>query len=336
MITATVLQKSIARADAVWANNQSVNNYAPEVGVLTAIRSEQTARLAPLQDKDKDRVMRIIWVEQCGLEVTPCSGDDCSFTGEEADTKAQDLVLDLCGEVPFTINDDDMRSNEFSKEDMLAKQYLAAFKALDEDLAQKTVVKLNTFLGVNQYTGGIGTPIGVVTYIPAPYWTPDMYSYFNMVSKMNKLNDPFMIHGSNLSQQEWMTNMNQSNPTGAAERRKLLSIRSYWDLFNIDLINDPNKRSYMIAKGAVAFVNKAKYPLNAPVSYKFGDRWSVESKALPGVYYDLIYKERCVGENVYYDFKMKYKAGVFLNPLGCNANVTGVLAFDCGTGPAES
>jgi hypothetical protein len=207
---------------------------------------------------------------------------------------------------------------------------------MDEKLAMIVAAKLQAFAGVNQYEGFPGQVDGVNTYIPASYWAPDLYGYFNLVKIKNKLRNPYMIHGSNL----YMTNWNNQYLVANANQKdglpKLQSMRSYWDLFNIDAANPNEQVSYLITKGAIAIANKAKYPLNSPKVWTFGKRWSIESKALPGIYYDVIYKERCEGENVFYDFKIKFLGGVFLNPFGCNEDVTGVLRFVCGNAPAES
>ena len=336
--TPTQLQKVIARVDSIWADTQLKQEYEANTGFLDAIRAEQTAKMSIIQNPDKDKILRVIWVADCSTVVEDCVTDeeDCNFTGPQAETRAQDYALDLCGKVVFSIEETQFYDNEMSKEEVLAVQFAKHLKELDENLVQKTIAHVNTFLGVNQYEGGIGQVDGVITYIPANYWTPDMYGYFGMVKIINKLTNPYLIHGSNLFQTNWQNTYNVANANQKDGLPKLESIRSYWDLFNVDTMNAPYQDSYMIAKGAVAFANKARYPLNNPRVFQFGKRWSIESKNLPGVFYDVIYKERCVGDQIWYDFKISYKAGVFLNPLGCNEDVTGVLKFRCGTAPAES
>lgn len=336
-----LLQKVVAKMDAIWADNQTVNDYVPNVEVLTAIRKEQTAKLKTIEDPEKDKVLKIIWVADCSTGVSDCEDDDdnCDFSGPEAEAKSKDYALDECSSVKFSIEENVFYTSELNQAEVLAVQMLARMKELDEYLAQKTVTKLNSFVGVNQYEDGIGQVDGVTTYIPANYWTPDMYGYFNMVKTINKLNNPFLVHGENLYQQNWML-MNEVGDKATSDKNKANSMRSYWDIFNIPLMNTPLKVSYMIAKGAVAFANKARYPLNNPRVWQFGKRWSIESKGLPGVYYDVFYKERCVmvdgEEKIYYDFKIRAKYGVYLNPFGCNEDVTGVLKFVCGNVPAES
>jgi len=332
--TCTELQKVIAKIDKAWMDNQTNQDYVPNIGVLEALRKEQTARLKEIENPDKDKTMRIWWVADCSTGVVECEdgGDDCDWTGPEVESRCKDYALDICSEVKFTISSEVFRTNEASREDALAIAFMARMKELDEHLAGKAVAKLNSFVGTNQYTGGIGQVSGVTTYIPANYWGPDMYGYFGMVKILNKFQNPFLIHGSNLFQTNWQAQYNAQNANGKDGQAKLGTMRSYWDLFNIDTVNSPDQVSYMIEKGAVAFANKARYPLNNPKEFKFGSRWSIESKALPGVFYDVYYKERCDdNDEIYYDFKMKVRAGIFSNPYGCNEDKTGVLKFVCGS-----
>lgn len=339
--TPALLQKVIAKMDSIWKDNQTVNDYVAEVEVLRAIRAEQTATLREIENPEKDKVLKIIWVADCNTGVVDCEdGEDdqfCDWTGPQAEARSKDYALDECQTVAFTIEESVFYTSELNQEEVLAKQFMARMKELEEAMARKTVAKLNSFAGVNQYTGGIGVVDDVVTYIAPNYWTPDMYGYFSLVARKNKLNNPFLIHGSNLYMQNWNAPYIAANANTKDGEPKLRSIRSYWDIFNIDEVNEGIKRSYMIAKGAVAFANKARYPKNSPRVYQFGKRWSIQSNSLPGVWFDVFYKERCGNdEQVFYDFKMRAKYGVYLNPFGCNEDVTGVLLFDCGTGPVES
>lgn len=332
-LTCAELQKVVAKIERTWLDNQTKMDYVPNIGVLEALRKEQTARMAEIENPDKDKTLRIWWLSQCGLVASDCADDlnDCEFTGDEVSSTCVDYALDICVSTKFSIEDTVFRTNEANAEQALALQFLAALKVLDEELALKAVAKLNAFAGINQYEG-IGDVDGVTTYIAANYWGADMYGYFGMVKTINKFSNPFMIHGSNLYMTNWNASYNMANANQKDAAPKLQSIRSYWDLFNIDAVNNPDLVSYMVDKGAVAFANKARYPLNNPKVYQFGQRWSIESQALPGVVYDVYYKERCVAnDKIYHDYKVIGRAGIYNNPAGCTADKTGVIKFVCGT-----
>ncbi len=331
-LTCAQLQKVVAKMDRVWADNQSKNDYAAEVGVLTALRENQTARMAEVENPDKDKTLRIWWLQNCGTAIVECAtdADVCEFTGAEVEQKCQDYALDICFSTTFSIEDIQFRNNESNPEEALVINMMAALKSMDESLAQRAVAKLNSFAGINQYEG-IADVDGVTTYIAPNFWGPDMYGYFGMVAKINKFSNPFLIHGSNLYQTKWQQDFNVANANQKDGLPKMNSMKSYWDLFNIDSVNATYKASYMIDKGAVAFASQARYPLNNPRVYQFGQRWSIESKALPGVKYDVYYKERCVADDkVWHDYKIVARAGIFNNPVGCNEDKTGVIKFVCG------
>lgn len=334
------LQKIVVEVDRIWADNQMASEYTPKVDVLTAIRKEQTANLSEIENPEKDLELRVEWNADCNDNLDDCDGNDCTIGGPEAEGKCKNYALDICYKTGFSISEKRFRGIKTTREAVVAKSFAKRLKELDEKLAQVMVAKLNAFAGTNQFTGGIGDVDGGTTYIAPSYWTADMYGYFSQVQVMNKFNDAFMIHGGNLYQQSWLANMNNIDPARKPEAAKLNAIRSYWDMFNVDSVNTPDRVSYMIAKGAVAFANKAYYPLNNPVVYKNDTRWSIESKALPGVYYDVYYNNECVttegANDVKHNWSLYVKAGIFLNPFGCNEDITGVIKFVCGTAPAES
>jgi hypothetical protein len=329
--TCAQLQKVMVEVDRIWADNQQAQDYKPEVAVLEAIRKEQTARLQIIENPEKDIELKIYWAADCNTTLEDCD-DECEIGGPEAEAQCKEYALDICKRAGFSITERRFRTSNLTREQVVAKSIAKRMKELDEFLAQTLVAKLNAFAGDNQFLGGIGDPdSGGVTYIAPSYWNADMYGYFSQVRIMNKLNDVFLVHGGNLFQIYWQAQMVNANQNQKDLLLKLQSIRSYWDMFNIDGVNSPDQTSYMISRGAVAFANKAYYPLNNPIVYFDQSRWSIESKSLPGVMYDVYYTNECIAPNDYkHSWTLYVKAGIFLNPFGCNDAVTGVIKFVCG------
>ena len=92
--------------------------------------------------------------------------------------------------------------------------------------------------------------------------------------------------------------------------------------------------TYMVNKGALAFVTKAiyeGYTAASPAKYMDQHRWSMPSFYLPGVVYDVHYDNECSGCGDYFthNFKLKTTGDIFLNPVGCTATRTGILEFEC-------
>ena len=94
-------------------------------------------------------------------------------------------------------------------------------------------------------------------------------------------------------------------------------------------------QSFLIHKGAVAFINKAWNPLNAanavnPAPGYF--LWSEPSRNLPGVTYDIILQQSCLANDFHEAYKIQLHGLFVCNPYPCDADNTGVLVFECGTG----
>ena len=53
--TCTELQKVIAKIDKAWMDNQTNQDYVPNIGVLEALRKEQTARLKEIENPTKTK-----------------------------------------------------------------------------------------------------------------------------------------------------------------------------------------------------------------------------------------------------------------------------------------
>jgi hypothetical protein len=329
--TCAQLQAVMAEVDRIWADNQQVSEYTPEVGVLTALRTEQTARMEILENPEKDLELKLYWAADCNTSLADC-GDDCTIGGPEAEAQCKTYALDICKKAGFSITEKRFRTSNLNRNQVVAKSMAKRMKELDEFLAQTAVAKLNAFAGTNQFEG-IGDVDSNGTYIAPSYWTADIYGYFSQVAVMNKFNSPFMIHGGNLYQMKWQAELNNVDPARKDQLLKLTSLRSYWDIFNIDSVNSPEKASYMVAKGAIAFASKAYYT-STPTTYFHDQRYSIESKALPGVFYDVYYNNECVAGgsgDVKHNWTLYVKAGIFSNPFGCNDDVTGVIKFLCGT-----
>lgn len=315
--------------DRIWDDSIMKRDYESKVLVLDAIRQEQTAHLDILENPEKDYDLKVFWPMDCNETLSDCA-DRCTIGGPEAESGCKTYTMDLCKTAGFSIRENIFRTSQLSRAQVVAKSMAKAIQKLDNYLAQSLVAFLEANAGKNQLLDGIGDPDNNnITYIEPSYWNADIYGYFQEVQVMNEFSDAFLIHGRNLYQIYWQAKMANANTNEKDLLLKMESIRSYWDMWNVDLIAT-GKTSYMIQKGAVAFANKAYYPLNAPITYFHDQRWSIESKALPGVFYDVIYNNECVSNNeVKHNWSLYVKAGFFLNPFGCNEDVTGIIKFVC-------
>jgi hypothetical protein len=320
------------KAEQIWADNASKKDYIANVETIKAVISEQTAQLKPELATEKDNQVKIAWIKDCDDSSAPCT-DECSVGGNEVEVACDTHTLTLCRKVGFTVKEKALRNNMFNPEEFIAKAMMRKKKTLDEWLTTQVVTYINANVGVNQYTGSKGTVSGFNTYIPASYWNAGLFSYFALVSKKNKFSDSFLLSGDNLYEAEWNAAYNKSNPDGQSDAAKFGSMRKYFDVFNIDTLLDPDKKTFLIDRGALAFVSKTYYtPQPRDYGANVGIKYSVPSENIEGVSYDVTYKIRCLSDEIYHDYSLQTKAGIFINPKGCNLNNTGIISFTCGTG----
>lgn len=333
--TCALLAKVQLAADSIWADNATKKDYMGEVEVLTAIRANQTVRFAELENPLKDKTVTIYWPELCDTETTTCT-DDCTPGGTKPGTSCQDYTLNVCREVDFSIDEKVYRAVATTFEEALAKSMLVKMKTLDEYLASLAVTALDAGKGVNAYAGGKGTVAGFNTTIPAAYWNASLFGYLSLVAKVNKFNSPYLISGTNLYEAAFNASANSGNSDGKGAFNLFNTLPLYFDVFNIDSVQ--GQATYLINRNALAFVSKTynnwsstdeKVDRFGGPGSSTGARYQVESKNLPGVFYDVIYKIACAGNEITHNFKIQFNGGIFRNPVGCNLNNTNILEFLC-------
>ena len=122
-----------------------------------------------------------------------------------------------------------------------------------------------------------------------------------------------------------------ANANGKGDWAMWAGLQPYFDLFNIDTVNTPNLKAYLISMGAVAMANKYYNP-QVPEVLKDFTRYTMNSQFMDGITYDVWYNNSCIGSNkmVVHNYTLRFKADIFLNPSGCSGQNTGVLSFLCG------
>ena len=325
----TDLQEAILKADQMWMDDMTRADFEANVDVLNAIRGEQNANVSILEESEKDRQVKITWVNNCDAVVEACSVDDCDIAGAEAGTDTQTYGIDGCIRYRFTVDEMDQRTNSISFGETVAKNFLRADKALSDNVAQASIAKIEAALGVNTVTTGVGTFNAGTgdTDIAAADWNERIFAYFYRVALMNKMPNPFLLSGQTLFDDRFLALMKEGNGEGKGDAKLFRSMRQYYDLFNIDTANTPDFKSYMINRGSMAFASKNYYGAT-PTRYKTQDRYSIASRNIAGMRFDVYYTNRCVGNTIKHDFMLKAHYDYFVNPIGCDANRTGFLSFN--------
>jgi len=325
-----------AKMDAIWADSIKKQDYVANVEPVLSIVKNQTATFGGLLTGTKDRTVDIGWVNACDIEDEACSV--CAIDGTELSTNIKTVELETCRESSFKVEDGIFHTNLFDAQEVIAKGFLAASKALDEFWAATLVAFLNTNKGVNIVTDGKGNVSGTDTYILPAFWDAGLMAYFARVAARNQFMNPFMISGNNLYEQVWNANYERGQAGDESKTMKFGSMPINFDLFNVDAVNSPDLVTYLLHKGSVAFTTKNYYG-DSVTKYRDQDRWSIPSYNIPGVRYDVHYTDSCESEGNYdfmtHQFKLKTLGDFFLNPVGCTETRTGILTFVCGEVPEE-
>lgn len=313
------------KADRMWMDNMAKTDYIANVEAFIALRENQTANLSGLEGP-KDRTISISWIQDCEIEATTCT-TDCTIDGPELETVQSGLTIESCAETSFKVKRKAFRDNLYDNTEIIAKGLLKASKVLDENLTQAGIAFLNTNAGLNNWPGTLGSIVSGDTNIAALNWDTRLLPYLRMVAVKNRFNMPYMLSGENYWFTDYEATANRNNLDGAGDYVRNELLKRYYDLFNIEAVNDPVLFTYLLNRGAVAFASKAYWGA-APEAMSAGQEvYSVESRNLPGVRYDVTHTVTCVSDEYYDTFRLKAHYDFFLNPTGCVDDRTGILRF---------
>lgn len=336
VFTETDLVNIQVKMEEIWSDAIQKQDYVANVDVVKAVQANQTAKIGNLLTGPKDRSVDVGWINACEIDDSACSV--CSIDGEELSTNIENYELETCREAEFKVEEGIFKTNMFDAEEVIAKGFLAAAKALDEFWAATLVAFLNTNKGVNIVTDGKGNVSGTDTYVLPAFWDAGLMAYFARVAARNQFVSPSLLSGNNLYEQVWNANYERGQAGDESKALKFGSMPISFDLFNIDSVNSPDLVTYMMHKGSAAFVTKNYYGDTIEKSMDQW-RWSIPSMNLPGVRYDVHYSDSCESQGTYdfmtKQFKLKTLGDFFLNPTGCTSTKTGILSFVCGEADEE-
>jgi len=159
-------------------------------------------------------------------------------------------------------------------------------------------------------------------------WNADLFMKLTLFAKKEGMQMPWMLTAEKLCLPYQKAGFNLMDATGKV---KMATIPTYFDVFNVEEVAE--KTTYLIDKGAVAFVSKSFFPEVAITESGSGfehELFSVASLSIPGMRYDVIKKRTCVDDTIVETFTMSGVCDLLQNPLGCDADKTGVYKFVCG------
>jgi hypothetical protein len=349
-VTASQLLQIKLKAEQMWQDSQLMAEYMPNADAAIAVLKNQTARFEELTNSNIDNKVTVNWINPCGITVQDCE-PLCTLDGQELSTGGNDYELSMCKQtLGLKINREKFRTNLYDYDEFVAAGILQHIKALDEYWAQQILVKLKAFAGVNVAVaaGGIASNgfswDGNTTQIPADQYNVQILTKLLQQQIINKMpagyiiDDGWMYQSINNS----LIDQQNLNAQGDAKRAATLAGRVTFDQFNFAL-SGVTEDMFIVNPGAVAFKTKTRNP---DVPTLIGGnvqqtRYTVPSRVLPGVKYDVYYTLTCVvnettnrGEIVDV-WNFETLGDIFLNPNGCPVEIggttytpTGVLGYE--------
>lgn len=335
-VSCSELLESKIKMDAIWRDAQANTDYIAEVEALKVIKANQRGASFPdLEDKNKDRSVKVIWLTDCNPNQVVDCPDECTIGGNEIADNCKDYTLTMCKSIDFSVPEKRFRTSLWSKEEVIAKSMLSTMKEMDEYIVQAIIAKMDTFTGTNAAPNGF-TISGSDTDIPAVNWNPNLFGYFVESMIMNRMRDAYMLSGHNMFQLDWNLQKEMANGinNGTSNMAKMDSFKRYYDLFNMDSTLGV-KKTFLVRPSAMAFVSKNYYdPTPETITGKAAiTRYSVPSYNLPFITYDVIHDTECVeglnGGDIKYKWRLSFKGDLLLNPANCDGTKTGLLSFKC-------
>lgn len=315
--------------DSLWTDSIARKDYEADAEAAKAIMENQTVNFTELTGR-KDRVLSVEWQQKCGITTQSCS-DDCNIGGSDVTPICKEYEIMCLQETEFKVSERVYRTRTIDEQEAIAKNILLHMKAMDEWLAKYIVTGLLAYSGENKFTGGIGTVAGDTTSIAAANWDDNIWGYLNRVIRGNKFKNPFVITGDNLFQLLFNRYYERADADGKGNFAKIGTIgKIYQDPENIEAV--AQKTTFLVNHGSVAFLNKPWNPVgivNAELKAGQYLLWSEKSRNIPDLYYDMIRKDTCSGNDFHKAFKIQLHGNFVLNPQPCDDGITGALKFLC-------
>ncbi len=323
------LAKVQIEVDRAWRDPILNSQYIAKTMALTEQLRRQTVRLPDTISgtgrNAKQITQTIFWPVSCTVDTAACA-DECLVATAEATDDQQDVVLTCLRQVGFKETMKRFRASPLEYARVLALQWLVHMKALDEYLTQQYIAFLEANKGDHEYQLSVGTDNAGDWEINASDWNVNLIPEFMLSAEISRFSTPYLLDGFNFATQLSVANAYQPNLDGKGVYNLFQQFPFVQDPVNMSAAA-PNK-TYMVNSSAVAFLT-GNFWDTTPTEYAPGHRvWKVQSKNLPGVWYDVHEIQACTSNDFVTSYHFRVNGGFFLNPLGCDEDRTGILAFE--------
>lgn len=343
-LNALANQIILTRFENMWGDDQLRKNFTAKADLLNAILNHQTATATRLTDTNKDYDLKVNWFrladETVGsFDPTVKGPARCNIDGPELIAADKEYKLRFGTTKSFKIEEtgstdkDGLRGIDANLAEMAARGMLQARKALVEEMAKNTAVKLDSFAGKNKYTAGeyaddATTPTGDTIIPAADFGAYKVLPYLAAVQDMNSYVNPYILDSGLLYRDMYMARVGDT----AANRVEMQTLFGQFDITQ-DMKNFAAAgladRLYLVDASAVAFFSKNQFTttprdlgINGLVNYAI---------PLPelgnNVYADVVYQFKCEDDKYYHVWQLEARYDLLDNPTIADPDLTGVLAF---------
>lgn len=332
IITASELLATQAKMSVLLADKSSPVNrlYAKKQwAFVQSLMNEQTVVPSQVQESGKDFSVDITWPELTG--VTAESGKNtCDLgDGEKLGTYKKTYKITDSDKLstPVVIDEADLVSNIYTKEELLAQALLQIDAAMLDRLQAKALafVDANISSGAANGNGYTTNATGII--VPAASYNEDLMADIEMAAAMNYLGSYFLVTGPDFMRRAILANAKQGNFDGKGAFALLTGQNFYFDPFNLATV--ANRPIYQISNNVFCWVKKNEHTnaIQQIASDKF--KYTVNSALMPGLTYDIIEERSCSdGNKTSYKFAGQLRNQLFLHPQSVNApNNKGIIKW---------
>lgn len=329
-LTPTNLLSLKVKAEQMWKDSALANSLQPQTEAAKAVLKNQTASFKVLDDPNRDLSVRVSFLSMCNLATEACE-DNCDIDENEPNSAVKDYAPDICQKVGFKINEKVLRTNEYQFEEMFARFSAEAIDKLDAFWSIQALAKMKAFAGRNAYPAPFTyDATNKTTNVPAASYDTSLIPKLIQQAMLNQMGDAYFIDNGSLWEAFYMAQMNAGNLDGKGQANLIQQINIAFDQFNFakaGLTED----TFAISKGAIAMKTVNKFQDTPRTLTAEGQtRYTVKSRNLEGVKYDVIHQEKCVGDDIFQTFRFITNGGIWLNPETCPVDVGGVQVAQTG------
>jgi hypothetical protein len=319
------------KLDAMAADAVISKKYQPQVAGLRKIMQNQTATLneakTKLAQSDKNFGGKVFmnWITTDAIveeAITP----NCDLVEPKLDASATPFDLSMEFRTGFSIDEDEMKDTIYSPEELVANGMLKALQVMDEGYAKRAIAKLDAFAGTNAFLNGNVFANGQTT-VAANLYNEKLFSYLVRAAEMNRLRNYYILDSGELFDLKFMAEINKENGEG----KGLANLLNQFDI-SFDMVNFAKAAvttdTLVVDRNSVAFVTRNRFQNTVPQGKVGQQRYKIASKALPGVFYDVYYKETCIAvgnkDHIVETFRLQTEGDLLKAP---EITYPGVLAF---------